>query len=115
MKDKLGAKIMIKFVGLRATTNRYLKDDGSEVNKAKDTKKCVIKKQLQFESYKSCLEATQLKNKINHLEKNKINLYSLKKCHKEFIINNKTILKRQQSFKKEKHDAFTEEIDKIIF
>ena len=44
MKDKLGAKIMIKFVGLRATTNRYLKDDGSEVNKAKDTKKCVIKK-----------------------------------------------------------------------
>ena len=29
------------------------------------------------------------------------------------MINNKTILKLQLSFRKEKHDVFTEEIDKI--
>ena len=79
MKDELWGKIMTKFVGLRAKTNRYLIDDGSEDKKAKGTKTWVIKKQLQFKSYKSCLEATLFKNEINHLEKNKINIYSLKK------------------------------------
>ena len=29
MEDKLGAKIMVKFVGLRAKTYSYLIDDGS--------------------------------------------------------------------------------------
>ena len=45
MKDKLGRKIMTKFVGLRAKTYRYLIDDGSK-DKAKGTKKCVIKRKL---------------------------------------------------------------------
>ena len=30
---------------------------------------CVIKRKLKFENYKNCLEATQLKNKMNHPEK----------------------------------------------
>ena len=77
MKDKLGGKIMTKFVGLRAKTYSYLIDDGREDKKAKGTKKCVIKKKLKFENYKNCLEATQLQNKINHLEKYKINVNSL--------------------------------------
>ena len=72
MKDELGEKIMTKFVGLRAKTYSYLIDDGSEDKNAKGPKKYVIKKKLKFESYKSCLEATQLGNEINHLEKNKI-------------------------------------------
>ena len=38
MKDELGGKIMIKFVGLIARTYSYLTDDGSEDKKAKDTK-----------------------------------------------------------------------------
>ena len=38
MKDKLGGKIMIKFVGLRAKTCSYLIGDGSEENKAKGPK-----------------------------------------------------------------------------
>ena len=39
MKDKLGGKIMAKFVGLRAKTYSYLIEDGSEDKKAKGTKK----------------------------------------------------------------------------
>ena len=52
-------------------------DDGSEDKRATATKKCVIKRKLKFENYKSCLEATQLENKMNYLEKNKINIDSL--------------------------------------
>ena len=32
---------------------------------------CVVKRKLKFEYYKHCLEATQLENKINYLEKKK--------------------------------------------
>ena len=38
MKDELGAKIMTKFVGLKAKTYSYLIDDSSEDRKAKGTK-----------------------------------------------------------------------------
>ena len=89
MKDELRGKIMTKFVGLRAKTSSYLIDDGSEDKKAKGTKKCVIKRKIKFENYKNCLEATQLENKIKYLEKNKIDIDSIK----EFIKNNKSILK----------------------
>ena len=41
-----------------------------KTKKAKGTKKCVIKRKLQLENHENCLEATQLENKINHLEKN---------------------------------------------
>ena len=43
MKDKLGGKIMTKFIRLRAKT-WYLIDDSSEDNKGKTTKKFIIKK-----------------------------------------------------------------------
>ena len=109
MKDELGRKIMTKFVRLRAKTYSYLIEGGSEDKKAKGTKKCVIKRKLKFENYKNCVEATQLENKINYLEKNKIDINSIK----EFIKNNKPILKIQQRFKSERHSVFTEEIIKI--
>ena len=51
--------------------------------KAKGTKKCVIKRRLKFNDYKDCL------------------------------LNNETILKSQQRFKSEKHDVYTEGINKI--
>ena len=69
MKVELGRKIMAKSVGLRAKTYSYLKDDSTEDKNIKGTKTCVIKRKLKFENYKSCLEATQLENKINHIEK----------------------------------------------
>ena len=58
MKDKLGRKIMGKFVRLKEKTYHYLIDDGSEDKRAKGTQKCVIKRKLKFEDYKNCLEAT---------------------------------------------------------
>ena len=45
-------------------------------------------------------------------KKNKININSLKKSHKKFARNNKSILKKQQRFKSERHNVFTEEINK---
>ena len=50
--------MMTKFVGLRAKTYSYLIDDGKEDEKAKYTKKCVVKKKLKFKNYKNCSEAT---------------------------------------------------------
>ena len=74
MRDELDGKFGKKLIGLRAKTYSYLIDDGSKGKKAKDTKKCVTKRKPKFKNYKNCLEATQLNNKINHLEKNKINV-----------------------------------------
>ena len=74
MKDELGRKIMIEFVGLRVKTYSYLIDDDSEDKKAKGSKKYVIKIKTKFENYKNCLEATELENKINYLEKNKTDI-----------------------------------------
>ena len=69
IKDKLGGKIIIKFVGLRAKTYSYLTDDSSEDKKAKGTRKCVIKKKLKFQDCRNCLDAIQLNNKNNYIEK----------------------------------------------
>ena len=49
----------------------------------------------------------------NQLEKNKVNVDSLKEDQKEFIKDKKLILKSQQRFKSQKHNVFTEEINKI--
>ena len=71
MKDGLGGNIMTEFV------------DCKEDKKADRTKKCVIKRRLNFNDYKDCL------------------------------LNNEIVLKSQQRFKSERHDVYTEEINKI--
>ena len=58
-------------------------DDCKEDKKAKGTMKCVIKRRLKFNDFKNCL------------------------------LNNETVLKSQQRFKSERHDVYTEEINKI--
>ena len=70
---------MIEFVGLRAKSYRQLIEDGNEDKKAKGTKKSSIKRKLEFQDYKNCLDATQSDNKMNYLEKNIINVDNLKK------------------------------------
>ena len=79
----------------------------------KTKKKCVIKRKLKFEDQKSCLEATKFENKITQLEKNKLDKDSLRENYKEFIKNNRLILKSLQKFRVEKHNVFTEEVNKI--
>ena len=76
-------KIMTEFVDLRPKTYSYLMDDGGSVKKVKGTKKCVLKRGLKFNDYKYCL------------------------------LNNEIVLKSQQTFKSERHDVYTEEINKI--
>ena len=92
MKDELVGQIMKE---LRAKRYSYLKDNNDEDKKAKGTQKCVMKRKLKFQDYKNCLEAAQFENKINHLEKNNIDVDSLKEDQKEFIKNNKLILETQ--------------------
>ena len=81
IKGELGRKVMTRLVALRAKTYSYLIDDGSE-EKAKGTKKCVMKRKPKFENYKICLEATQPDKKLSHLEKNKTDIDCLKKIIK---------------------------------
>ena len=83
MKDELGGKLMIELVVLRPKTYSHLMDDDSEAKKAKGKKKCLIKKMLKFSDYKNCL----LKNEI--------------------------ISKSQQRFKSERHNVYTEDLNKI--
>ena len=68
-------------------TQSYLTDDSDENKITKDTKKCVIKRNVKFEDYKNCLEATQLENKKYQLKKNKLDVESLREVHKVFMKN----------------------------
>ena len=102
-----------KIVGLRTNSYSYFIGDVIECKKAKGTKKGGMKRKLKFENYKNCLEASQHENKINHLERNKTDVDNLKEDHKEFVRNNRLILKTHQRFRYENHNVFTEEITKI--
>ena len=83
MKGELGGEIIIEFITLRPKTYSYLTDNDKEDKKAKGTKKCVIKKTIKFNDYKKCL------------------------------LNDKVILKSQQRFISNKHDVYTENVNKI--
>ena len=74
---------MKELKGLRLKAYAYLIDDGNS-DKAKGTKKCVIKRILKFNDCKNCL------------------------------LNNETMVKLQQRFKSEAHDVYTEKINKIV-
>ena len=53
MKDELVGKVTVKLVGLRAKTYSYLIGDGSEDKKAKSTKKCIVKRNLNLKIVKT--------------------------------------------------------------
>ena len=83
MKDELGGKQINEFAGPRPKTYSCIMDDGSEAKKAKGTKKCVIKRMLEFNDYKDCL------------------------------LNDEIILKSQKRFKSEAYNVYSEEINKL--
>ena len=83
MKDELGGEIITEFVTLRPKTYSYLTDDSKEDKKAKGTKKCVIKKMIKFDDFKKCL------------------------------LNDEVTLNSQQRFISNKHDVYTENVNKI--
>ena len=66
MKDKLGGAIMTEFMALRPKLYSYKKLDGSEDKKCKGIKKCVVKKTLTFEDYKTCLfsDSTEYRSQL---------------------------------------------------
>ena len=111
MKDELSGQIMNEFLELKAKSYNYLKDNNDEDKKSKGTKNCIIKRKHKCRDYKNCSEAAQIGKKINYLQKNKFDVDSLKEDKKEFIKNNKPILKKTyQRFKNEIHEV----INKIV-
>ena len=85
MKDELGGKIMTEFMALRPKLYSYKVLDGSEEKKCKGIKKCVVKKPLTFEDYKTCLfsDSTEYrsqlmfrsaKHEVHTIEVNKVTL-----------------------------------------
>ena len=80
-------------------------DDSSNDKKTKGTKKCVIRN-TNFENYRNCFEATQLENKLNYSEKNKMNVFSFKEDTKnQNKKDNELVLQIHQLFKSEKHNV----------
>ena len=55
IKGEFGGQIITEFVALRPKRYSYRELDGSEDKKCKGIKKCVVKKTLTFEDYKTCL------------------------------------------------------------
>ena len=81
-KDELSGKIMSEFCALRAKTYKSDNSDFEE-NKAKGTKKCVIKTDITFKNYVDTL------------------------------FNNKKLIRSQQRFRSYHHMEYTEKINKI--
>ena len=85
MKDELGGAIMTEFVALRPKLYSYKALDGSKDKKCKGIKKCIGKKTLTFEDYKTCLfsDSTEYrsqlmfrssKHEVRTIEVNKVTL-----------------------------------------
>ena len=65
IKNKLGEKVMGEFTVLIPKTYSYLTHDlDGNLKKAKERKKCDIKRKVKLEDYKHCQEAIQLLTKI---------------------------------------------------
>ena len=82
-KDELGGKIMIKFIAHRAKAYVYLIDsDVEEYKKAKGTKKCVVKHELNFKNYYDALFKDEIILKSQHVFKSdshKVNTINVKR------------------------------------
>ena len=73
---------------------------------------CHKKKQLKFEDYKNCLEATKLEKKIAQLQKHKFNIDRLRKNHKKQKAIN-WFWNLRKKFRSKKHNVLLKEVNKI--
>ena len=71
----------------------YLTDNNDEDRNTKGSKRCVIKRKLKFDDYKHFLEATELENRINHLQQNNLDNNNLRKIMKNSLKNKKNNIK----------------------
>ena len=71
-----------------------------KIEKSKRHQKVCHKNKLKFKNYQNCLEATQFEKKIYYLDKNEINMDSLKKqiAFKDFINLYKNCTAKPYSF-----------------
>ena len=84
MKDELGGAIMTEFMALRPKLYSYKKLDGSDDKKCKGIKKCIVKKTLTIEDYKT------------------------------YLFSNSTEYRSQLMFRSSKHEVHTIEVNKVI-
>ena len=82
-KGELGGKIMSEFCALRAKAYAYKLDDDTEIKKAKNTKKCIVKREITFKNYADAL------------------------------FNDEVIIRSQQRFRSDHHKVYTEEVNTI--
>ena len=111
---------MTEFAAMNPKSCTYLTDEGDENKKAKDTKKCAIKRKLEYEHCKHCLKAAQLENENKPTKNNKVDVDSFIENYKELQWTiqekkNELILKSQQGFRSEKYNVFSVEVNKIAF
>ena len=87
----------------------YIAKNNDENIKAKDIEKSAVKRKLKFEDYKNFLKANQPLKEINNLESNKLEVNSLRKSHKEFNKNNRSLIKNSKNLKVRKclHNSFS--------
>ena len=82
-KGELGGKMMSEFCALRAKAYAYKLDDDTEIKKAKNTKKCIVKREITFKNYADAL------------------------------FNDEVIIRSQQRFRSDHHKVYTEEVNTI--
>jgi hypothetical protein len=75
-KDETGGKQILEFVGLRAKLYSYRMKDCEE-KKCKGVKKSVVKKNIDFEDYKTCLlDRKEIYRTMNIIRSHKHEIYS---------------------------------------
>ena len=76
-KNECGGKIVKEFVGLRAKLYSYKMHEGQEEKKCKGVKQSVVKKEITFEGYKTCLFThKEQMRKLNVIRSHKREVYT---------------------------------------
>ena len=72
---------MKKAARFRPKAYNCLKDNDHYYEKAKGTKRYVVKRKIKFQDYKTCLKASQIINKLNIYKRKELMLIILKKIY----------------------------------